>query len=259
MSQHSKAEKNAYDEASLANEVILAENRAIQEGVTREKRWLFVYISLFLAIMALFILITSLIQIEGAPTKREFEKLSNELYQQVLKEKKKRGLDWLLVENTLAKGVRLTLDKTKMSSTPLFPPARATLNPRYFPYLKEFSSLLQGLSLEEFKRRYHKSVNALESLGYQVLFTIRVEGHTDSTPLVKTAFYRNNMELSAFRAYQVMRQLQQNTQLPPEMFAMAGYGSFHPITKDPADPVNRRVEVYILPSLKDKSLMVEKK
>ncbi len=259
MSQHSKAANNARDEGSLANEVIIAANREVMENITKEKRWLFIYISLFLAILALFILITSLIQIEGAPTKREFEKLSNELYQQVLKEKKKQGLDWLLVENTLAKGVRLTLDKAKMPATPLFPPARATLNPRYLPYLKAFSSLLRGLSLEEFKRRYRKSVNILDSLGYQVLFTIRVEGHTDSIPLAKTAFYRNNMELSAFRAYQVMKQLQKNTKLPPEMFAMAGYGSFHPITKDPADPRNRRVEIYILPSLEDKSLKGEQK
>jgi len=232
----------------------MSEQAEILDSVTKERRWLFIYISLFLALLALFILITSLIQVEGAPAKREFQKLSNELYQQVMREKKQQGLDWLLIENTLAKGIRLNFDKSKMPSSPLFPPARATLNPRYLPYLKAFSELLKSLSLKEFHRRYRRSIETLDSLGYEVLFTIRVEGHTDSVPLAKTAFYRSNMELSAFRAYQVMQQLQHYTQLPASLFSMAGYGSFQPIMPNSADPRNRRVEVYIVPSLVDKSL-----
>ncbi len=235
-----------------AEGVSKAEERAVLEGVEKEKRWLFIYISLFLAILALFILITSLIQIEGAPAKREFERLSNELYQEVVKQKREMGIDWLVVENTLAKGVRLTFDKSKMPDSPLFPPARANLNPRYFPYLKEVSRLIQGLALQEFKRRYRKQIDSLASLGFDVLFTVRVEGHTDSVPLAKTAFYRNNMELSTFRAYQVMKALQKNTQLSPSFFSIAGYGSFHPLTDDPTDPKNRRVEVFLLPQLVEK-------
>ena len=250
MSREEKTAKQTSEEEALTQLEILSNNQEIIEHSRREKRWLFIYISLFLAIMALFILITSLIQIEGAPAKREFEKLSNELYQQAIKLKKEEGLDWLLVENTLAKGVRLTLDKSKMPPVPIFPPARANLNPRYQPYLQQFSLFLKRLFIKEYQRRYQKSIQILNSLGYQVVFTVRVEGHTDSTPLAKTAFYRNNIELSAFRAYQVMKLLQKNTQLPPALFSMAAYGGFHPITQDPTDPRNRRVEVYILPALK---------
>lgn len=217
--------------------------------IEKKKRWLFVYISLFLALLALFILIISQIEIEGAPSKRAYESLNNEIYQWALHNKKRQDLDWLVVENTLTKGIRLTFNPNLLPNTPLFPSARATINPRYLPYIRQFSDFLKSLDLPHLDQRFVKNYQQLSRLGYQIQMTIRVEGHTDSRPLAKTAFYRNNVELSTFRAYTLMQQLLARTQLPPEDFAIVGYGSFHPLTQNPEDPQNRRVEVYLLPEM----------
>jgi chemotaxis protein MotB len=233
-----------------------AKPKSFKALIEKQKRWLFVYISLFLALLALFILIISQIEIEGAPSKRAYENLNNEIYQWVLQNKNQQGLDWLVVENTLTKGIRLTFDPNQLPGVPLFPSARATINPRYLPYIRQFSDFLKTLDLPHLDQRFAKSYHLLESLGYQIQITIRVEGHTDSLPLAKTAFYRNNVELSTFRAYALMQQLLAQTQLPPDYFAIVGYGSFHPLTDNPEDPQNRRVEVYLLPEMNAKQASV---
>jgi chemotaxis protein MotB len=39
------------------------------------------------------------------------------------------------------------------------------------------------------------------------------------------------------------------TGLPDHFFAIAGYGSFRPVTNNPLEPANRRVEIYLVPQL----------
>lgn len=85
--------------------------------------------------------------------------------------------------------------------------------------------------------------------GEQLIVTVRVEGHTDSQPLAKTALYQSNTELSSFRAYSLMRLIQLYTKLPPENLSIAGYGSFKPLVEDRSSSVNRRVEIYIIPEI----------
>jgi chemotaxis protein MotB len=77
---------------------------------------------------------------------------------------------------------------------------------------------------------------------------IRIEGHTDDTP-IRTSRFRSNWELSTARATQVIAYLQNELGLPASRLSAAGYGEFHPRVPN-ASPAaraeNRRVDLVIL-------------
>jgi chemotaxis protein MotB len=83
---------------------------------------------------------------------------------------------------------------------------------------------------------------------------IRVEGHTDNIPisqkLVQT--YPTNWELSASRATNVVRFLQDKVGISPERLEAVGLSEYHPIatnTTAPGRSQNRRIEIALLPEL----------
>ncbi len=76
---------------------------------------------------------------------------------------------------------------------------------------------------------------------------IRVEGHTDETPLGNER-WRNNWELSAARAATVVTYLEQAHGARPELLAAVGLGSSHPLAPGDtpeAHERNRRVELVL--------------
>jgi chemotaxis protein MotB len=148
-----------------------------------------------------------------------------------------------------SKGVRISIDPKLFEASPLFAPARADINPRYYPYLNELARVVRELELQRFDQRYQRWIKGIERAGLKLELTIRVEGHTDAIPLAAGARYRDNIELSTFRAYELMSYLQRNVTLPHSIYAIAGYGSFHPITANPNDGENRRIELYIVPQM----------
>lgn len=81
---------------------------------------------------------------------------------------------------------------------------------------------------------------------------IRVEGHTDSTPVVHNkARYPDNMALSIARARAVYDFMIKDGGISASKMYMAGYGEFQPLVhpeKTAADRAkNRRVEIVIMP------------
>ncbi|MGE5623485.1 MAG: OmpA family protein [Methanocella sp.] len=77
---------------------------------------------------------------------------------------------------------------------------------------------------------------------------IRVEGHTDDAP-IHTARYPSNWQLSTDRAANVIQYWVEKGQLPPERLSAAGYGQYRPVVPNdgPAHrSLNRRVEIVIL-------------
>ncbi|WP_026677086.1 flagellar motor protein MotB [Fictibacillus gelatini] len=79
---------------------------------------------------------------------------------------------------------------------------------------------------------------------------IVIAGHTDNVP-IKTSQYPSNWELSAMRAVNFMRILIENPELPPKSVSASGYGEYHPKASNQTEDgraKNRRVEVLILPN-----------
>lgn len=79
---------------------------------------------------------------------------------------------------------------------------------------------------------------------------IRIEGHTDNVPIVGalTRRYPTNWELSAARAINVARYLQQQG-IDPTLLAAVAYGEFKPVAANDSDEgraKNRRIEIVLV-------------
>ncbi len=101
-----------------------------------------------------------------------------------------------------------------------------------------------------------RGVEALQKLA-SVLKTdesydISVEGHTDNLP-IKTAVYRDNWDLSTYRASSVVRILIDN-KIGATRLTSAGKGEFHPIASNDIPEgrsKNRRTEIILVPDLSE--------
>ena len=91
------------------------------------------------------------------------------------------------------------------------------------------------------------AINALAETLKKTKMPVRVEGHTDSTP-ISNSRYPSNWELSTARASSVLIRLIERG-IAPERLSAAGYGGFQPAV-DNSTPENRaqnrRVDVVIL-------------
>ena len=76
---------------------------------------------------------------------------------------------------------------------------------------------------------------------------IRIEGHTDDTPISKGEF-KSNWELSVRRATEVVRYIVEKGPIAPDRVSATGYAEYRPIvSNDTAEnkALNRRVEIII--------------
>jgi chemotaxis protein MotB len=79
---------------------------------------------------------------------------------------------------------------------------------------------------------------------------IRVDGHTDSTP-IDSPRYPTNWELSVARALAVTRYLTESDGVPAGRLMAAGFGEFRPLMANDSREhraMNRRVEIHLLSS-----------
>jgi chemotaxis protein MotB len=77
---------------------------------------------------------------------------------------------------------------------------------------------------------------------------IRVEGHTDNIP-INTEKYPSNWELSSARATSVVRYFIENHAIEPDRISALGYGEYRPLkpNNNPENRAqNRRVDIVIL-------------
>lgn len=86
---------------------------------------------------------------------------------------------------------------------------------------------------------------------------IQVSGHTDDSPIAEPLLgtFASNWELSAARAVNVVRHLEDTARIPGRRLVAAGYGQFHPVA-DNVDGAgrarNRRIEILLTPALAGK-------
>jgi chemotaxis protein MotB len=79
-------------------------------------------------------------------------------------------------------------------------------------------------------------------------YRLRIEGHTDNTP-IHNAHFPSNWELSAARATEIVRLLIVRDGFAPERLSAAGYAEYHPVASNrtiEGRGVNRRVDIVIL-------------
>jgi chemotaxis protein MotB len=116
----------------------------------------------------------------------------------------------------------------RLSGSYLFDSGRAELKPNSFDLL---DAIAQQLKLQP--------------------NDIRVDGHTDSTPLVGSALYPTNWELSTARALAVTRYFIDTGGIQADRLEAAGFGEFRPLVPNDTREhraLNRRVEIHLLSS-----------
>lgn len=81
----------------------------------------------------------------------------------------------------------------------------------------------------------------------EINWVLRVDGHTDASPLTGTGRYRDNWELSSARATSVVKYLISRG-VPANRLVAAGFGEFQPIAEGETPDVlsqNRRIELKL--------------
>lgn len=107
----------------------------------------------------------------------------------------------------------------------LFDPGSAVLKPNAVSVLLELSKILSNIPND-----------------------LRVEGHTDNTP-IRTPIYPSNWELSSARAASVAKFIIDRGGIDPRRVSIAGYGQYKPIVPNDTPEhkaLNRRVDIVIL-------------
>ena len=99
-----------------------------------------------------------------------------------------------------------------------------------------------------------KGQNAIKKLSKVLLnnpdIGIMVEGHTDNLP-IKTSQYKDNWDLSAARATNIVRLLSADG-LPQKRLTASGCGEFAPVASNNTESgraMNRRTDIILTPNL----------
>jgi chemotaxis protein MotB len=203
------------------------------EGESRD-RWLISYADLVTLLLALFIVMYAASDSERAKAVAQSFSGQSAAGDGILiaddgKRAEKSSSEIKVLENSVL------LQKTKMTQTErglvislseagFFAPGDATVSIQAKDVIKSLAESIQNSQIP-----------------------IRVEGHTDSTP-ISNARYGSNWELSTTRAANVLQELVENG-ITPERLSASGYGGFQPIAEN-ATPEgrsqNRRVDIVIL-------------
>ena len=128
-------------------------------------------------------------------------------------------------------GVKVVGDRFVFPSEVLFAPGSATLNAEGQAQVARVAGVIREIASE---------------IPPDINWILRVDGHTDKTPVSPSSPFRDNWELSEARALSVVRYMVLTQDIPPERLAATGFGEYQPI--DPGDSPealarNRRIEL----------------
>lgn len=128
-------------------------------------------------------------------------------------------------------GVQVVGDRFVFPSEVLFAPGSATLGPEGQAQVARVAGVIREIA---------------DQIPPELNWILRVDGHTDKTPVSPTSPFRDNWELSEARALSVVRYMVEAQGLPPERLAATGFGEYQPV--DPGDSPealarNRRIEL----------------
>ena len=95
----------------------------------------------------------------------------------------------------------------------------------------------------------YKNLNEIADMVRDVSNRVIVEGHTDNKPVLGSKDFKSNWELSASRAFSVIRYFIEQGKVDPKRLSAFGYGEFRP--KYPNDTEenrakNRRIAINII-------------
>lgn len=222
-------------------------------GKVGQERWLLTYADMITLLLALFIVMYSMSKIDAEKFNNVTKALAGQLKGGESIFEKSLGSDIIakrlsdleelrmlqqkmrhqIVQQNLHRsapiGISTKIDQRGLvihiEESALFDPGKAELKPQAYEALDLVSIQLKGLDNP-----------------------VRIEGHTDNTP-INTPRFPSNWELSAARAITVVRYFIKEYEVDPTMISALGYGEFRPLT-DNSTPegraLNRRVDIVVM-------------
>jgi chemotaxis protein MotB len=130
-------------------------------------------------------------------------------------------------------GVQVVGDRFVFPSEVLFAPGSAVLEPEGRAQVARVASVIREIA---------------DDIPPEIDWVLRVDGHTDRTPLAPGASFRDNWELSQARALSVVRYMIEAEGLPANRLAATGFGEFQPVDAGSAPEAlarNRRIELKL--------------
>lgn len=130
-------------------------------------------------------------------------------------------------------GIRIEGDRFVFSSEVLFPTGSAELSLDGKYEVAKVAGILRSVA---------------SSIPSEIDWIIRVDGHTDNTPLVGGAKYADNWELSQGRALSVVKYMVEELGVPPRRLSANGFGEYQPVNPEDtpeARAQNRRIELKL--------------
>jgi chemotaxis protein MotB len=141
----------------------------------------------------------------------------------------RKQLEAMLKEETANHSVRLSQDlrglTISLAEAGFFDPGSATMKPGALAVVDRIASKLAPLN-----------------------YGIRVEGHTDNTP-IHTPQFPSNWELSTARATFLLQYLISTAKIPAPRLSAVGYGEYRPVASNDTPEgraANRRVDLVVL-------------
>lgn len=128
-------------------------------------------------------------------------------------------------------GVEVVGDRFVFPSEVLFAPGSATLNAEGQAQVARVATVIRSI---------------MDDIPPGIDWILRVDGHTDRTPVGPTSPFRDNWELSQARALSVVRYMIDAEGIPANRLAATGFGEYQPIdTGDSPEALarNRRIEL----------------
>jgi chemotaxis protein MotB len=226
-----------------------------QHGYTGSSRWMVPYADLLTLLMGFFVVLYAMASTPSqSATAAEAEKPPQNVRRVVQKPSDLAQVQRKL--NLLAQQTIPSADKREGA-----PGVKANKqNPETLNAVMHVSHQARGMviSLEdrilfqpgkaELTPEARKTLDALAGILKETPRPVRIEGHTDNTPIA-TAKYPSNWELSTARATNILRYLLEAQQFPPERLSASGYGEFQPVAENSSiegKRKNRRVDIVIM-------------
>lgn len=210
--------------------------------------WLVTYASLFTTLLAFFVFSMSQVDIETNGVQRDYQRFQMALYQRLLYQQQQQHLDWLTIEMTVTKGIRLTMSSTDKRE--MFDKASDKISAEWQNNIAQLAILFAQLQLDDPSQSFDTVLRSLKRQHHRIDIEIQVEGHTDHQVMHENARFKDNYELSAARALRVQQLLQQYSSLPMHVFSIAGLGDSRPVAMGDQYAQNRRIEIYLTSHLR---------
>jgi len=217
------------------------EEKADSFSVGVESDWILHYANLITILMFLFMILYAYSSLSGSKYEKAMASIQKQMggssaqMKKIEKQEKEAemasAMEGFIKDKNLDKFAKVETNaqrvKISLANPILFDLGSSDLKPEAIPALKEIGLLIKDMPNP-----------------------VIVDGHTDNVPISGKKF-RSNFELSAARAFSVIKFFIEVEKIPPGQFSAFGYGEYRPVFPNDTEDnrgKNRRIEINIMRS-----------